>query len=262
MNALLTFLEFMHIVEIGKITLRDYKTMNICSYFHPRHPFSGFRMERFYKVYCYFAKTKMNEVRFNDGRNIFFCVHVAFFSLPFLFSFVYRADNFMQDDFQHIAITIRPRLISLCQSFFDRQELAFDAEDAVQETLLRLWQIRNRLDDYQHPEALAVRIAKNVCIDLLRQVAIRHETFNDELCALASTQSDHQAIVHDTERIVGHAMTKLSGTERRMLIMRSEGMTMKEIAATCGVTPDSAKTMICTARKQLMATLNIRRKRK
>lgn len=35
--------------------------------------------------------------------------------------------------------------MNLCQSFFDRQELAYDAEDAVQETLMRLWQMRERI---------------------------------------------------------------------------------------------------------------------
>lgn len=168
----------------------------------------------------------------------------------------------MHDDFQHIAIAIRPRLISLCRSFFDRQELACDAEDAVQETLLRLWQMRDRLYDYQHPEKLAMRIAKNVCIDMLKHAGTQHKTLDGALGILANTQSDHQAIVHDAERIVALAMEQLSGIERRMLLMRCEGMTMKEIAAACGATPDSVKTMICTARKQLMATLNIRRKRK
>ena len=168
----------------------------------------------------------------------------------------------MQDDFQHIAIAIRPRLISLCRSFFDRQELAYDAEDAVQETLLRLWQMRDRLDDYQQPEALAVRIAKNVCIDILKQTGNQHATLDDNHCALASTQSDHQVIAHDAERIVGIAMGKLSATERRILIMRGDGMTMKEIAAACGTTPASAKTLICSARKQLLTILSIRRKKK
>ncbi len=41
-------------------------------------------------------------------------------------------------DFQNIATSVRPKLMNLCRSFFDKQELAYDAEDAVQETLLRL----------------------------------------------------------------------------------------------------------------------------
>ena len=168
----------------------------------------------------------------------------------------------MQDDFQHIAIAIRPRLISLCRSFFDRQELAYDAEDAVQETLMRLWQMRNRLAEYQSPEALAVRIAKNVCIDILKQAGTQHDSLDNMVCSIASTQSDYMAIAHDTERILSHAMAKLPATGRRMLIMRGEGMTMKEIAAVCNATPASVKSMICAARKQLMTTLNIRRKRK
>lgn len=168
----------------------------------------------------------------------------------------------MQDDFQHIAISIRPKLVSLCRSFFDRQELACDADDAVQETLLRLWQMRDKLSEYRSLEALAVRIAKNVCIDILKQAGTRHDILNDGFTIYAPLQADHQVIADDVEKMVSRAMARLSNTERRMLTMRSEGMSMDEIAAACGATPGSVKTMICVARKQLITTLNIRRKRK
>lgn len=36
-----------------------------------------------------------------------------------------------QQEFQHIAATLRPRLLKLCTHFFDSQELAYEAEDAV-----------------------------------------------------------------------------------------------------------------------------------
>jgi len=161
----------------------------------------------------------------------------------------------MQNDFIQLATAIRPRLISLCRSFFDRQELACDAEDAVQETLLRLWLMHESLRKYHSPETLAIKIAKNVCIDILRKASERHESLEGGFALFAPMQTDHQAIFHDTERIIGQAMKKLSGTQHRMLIMRSEGMTMEEIAAACGTTPASTKTMICTARKQLMTTM-------
>ena len=166
----------------------------------------------------------------------------------------------MHNDFIQLATAIRPRLISLCRSFFDRQELACDAEDAVQETLLRLWLMHERLRMYHNPETLAIKIAKNVCIDMLKKACSQHEPLEDGIVVFAPLQTDHQAILHDTERIIGQAMKKLSGTRCRMLVMRSEGMTMEEIAAACGTTPASAKTMVCTARKQLMTTINIRRK--
>lgn len=168
----------------------------------------------------------------------------------------------MKDDFQHIAITIRPRLISLCRSFFDRQELACDAEDAVQETLLRLWQMRDRLDEYQSHEALATKIAKNVCIDILKQAGARHVFLDEDVLAFASLQSDQQAIAHDMERLVDKALARLPQTQRLMLIMRSEGMSIEEIAAACGAKPASVKTMICAGRKQMMTSLKIRRKGK
>jgi DNA-directed RNA polymerase specialized sigma24 family protein len=47
-----------------------------------------------------------------------------------------------------------------------------------------------------------------------------------------------------------------------MLLMRSEGMSMAEIAGACGATEASAKTMICNARKKMMELLNIRRNKK
>ena len=166
----------------------------------------------------------------------------------------------MHNDFIQLTTAIRPRLISLCRSFFDRQELACDAEDAVQETLLRLWLMRERLKKYQSPEILAIKIAKNVCIDMLKKACSQHEPLEGGIGVIAPLQADHQAIFHDTERIIDQAMKKLPGTQCRMLAMRSEGMTMEEIAAACGTTPTSAKTMICAARKQLMTTINIRRK--
>ena len=168
----------------------------------------------------------------------------------------------MHNDFIQLATAIRPRLISLCRSFFDRQELACDAEDAVQETLLRLWLMYERLRTYHSPETLAFKIAKNVCIDILRKSGGQHQPLDEGIAVFAPLQADHQAILHDTERIVGQAMKRLSATQCRMLVMRSEGMAMEEIAAACGTTPASAKTMICAARRQLTTTINLRRNKK
>ena len=165
-------------------------------------------------------------------------------------------------DFQYIATTVHPKLMNLCQRFFDRQELAYDAEDAVQETLMRLWQMRERIGDYQKSEALAMLIAKNVCIDILKLRKERHEALDETANVISNVEADQMIITHDTERSINNALAKLPTTQRRMLMMRSEGMSMAEIAAACKATPTSAKTMICAARKRMMELLKIGRDKK
>ncbi|MBQ9558666.1 MAG: RNA polymerase sigma factor, partial [Bacteroidaceae bacterium] len=129
--------------------------------------------------------------------------------------------------------------MNLCQSFFDKQELAYDAEDAVQETLLRLWQMQDRLSDYQKPEALAMLIAKNVCIDILKLNKEQHEPLDETSNIIGNVQADQSMITHDTEQIISNALAKLPRTQQRMLMMRAEGMSMVEIATTCNATPTS-----------------------
>ena len=142
-------------------------------------------------------------------------------------------------DFQNIATSVRPKLMNLCRSFFDKQELAYDAEDAVQETLLRLWQMQDRLSDYQKPEALAMLIAKNVCIDILKLNKEQHEPLDETCNIIGNVQADQSTITHDTERIISDALAKLPRTQQRMLMMRAEGMSMVEIATTCNATPNA-----------------------
>ena len=166
------------------------------------------------------------------------------------------------ETFQHIVVTVRPKLIRLCRRFFDTQELAYDAEDAVQETLLRLWQMKDELDECRNPESMAVMIAKNVCIDILRLSREQYVSLDAVSRVIEDAQTDHLAIAHDTEQLIERAMAKLPATQHRMLVMRSEGMTMSEISAVCGTTVTSTKTMICAARKRMMELLKIRRDKK
>jgi RNA polymerase sigma-70 factor (ECF subfamily) len=43
-----------------------------------------------------------------------------------------------------------------------------EAEDAVQEVFLKLWKVRDKIDNYRSPEAFAVTMTKNYCLDRLK----------------------------------------------------------------------------------------------
>ena len=68
-------------------------------------------------------------------------------------------------EFEHIVAKMRPKLTAHCQRYIQACSLAIDAEDIVQETLMRLWKMRNNLFQYQSVEALAMTIARNLSID-------------------------------------------------------------------------------------------------
>ena len=59
-----------------------------------------------------------------------------------------------------------------------------EAEDATQDVLLKLWKIRDRLSTYKSPEAFAMTITKNHCLDRLKSkqaqnLKIVHHNYED-----------------------------------------------------------------------------------
>ena len=156
--------------------------------------------------------------------------------------------------FEHIANEIRPQLIELCGRFFAKRNLTVEAEDAVQETLFKLWRMRDQLDAYDSPQALATAIAKNVCIDILRRQHAHVIPLN-QIDIEDSRQTDQSAITHDTQALISEALNQLPFTKRRMIEMRSEGMSLDEISNVCNTTKQSTKTMISSARRILLEKL-------
>ncbi|MDG1383982.1 MAG: sigma-70 family RNA polymerase sigma factor, partial [Flavobacteriaceae bacterium] len=59
-----------------------------------------------------------------------------------------------------------------------------EAEDATQEVLLKLWRLRQKFKDYNSPEAFAMTVTKNWCLDRLKSkqaqnLKIVHNNYED-----------------------------------------------------------------------------------
>ena len=56
-----------------------------------------------------------------------------------------------------------------------------EAEDATQDVLLKLWKYRDKLSNYKNPEAFAMTITRNHCLDRLKskQASILKITHNN-----------------------------------------------------------------------------------
>lgn len=70
------------------------------------------------------------------------------------------------EEFEHLMRRLRPKLLGIGRKMFADSTMA---EDVAQETLMRLWMMRERIDSAGGAEALAVRIARNVCVSEWRR---------------------------------------------------------------------------------------------
>lgn len=129
-------------------------------------------------------------------------------------------------------------LFAFVRRYVDRSQ----AEDVVQETLLRAWRHLDRLDtDEGNPRAYLMTVARNVLTDQWRARRSRPQTVDDDRrLATLPTEDDIDATL---ERwIIGEALTRLTPEHRT--VVRSlyyEGRTMDETAAALGVPPGTVK---------------------
>ncbi|MDL2304587.1 sigma-70 family RNA polymerase sigma factor [Bacteroides sp. OttesenSCG-928-D19] len=63
-------------------------------------------------------------------------------------------------------LPLRSRLLGYALKLTDNET---DAEDVVQEVMIKLWNMRHKLDQYNSVEALAMKMTYNQCMDVWRK---------------------------------------------------------------------------------------------
>ena len=67
-------------------------------------------------------------------------------------------------------IPLREDIKRLCYTLMPGSD---EAEDIAQEVLIKIWELRDTLDNVESPKAYALTLARNRCIDKLRSPAVR-----------------------------------------------------------------------------------------
>ena len=145
-------------------------------------------------------------------------------------------------------------MVKVGRDFFGNES---DADDVAQEGLIRLWRYCERLNAERNMEALAVKVAKNICVEIYRRrntmtVTLQSGMEGDD--TYADADADIEA--GETQQKIDEAMERLSPRERELLRKRHiEGHTADEIATETGIPKPSVKSMISMARKKLIKEL-------
>ena len=134
-----------------------------------------------------------------------------------------------------------------------------DAEDVVQETMLKVWNRREQWQEIESMEAFCLTICRNLALD--RQKSMEQQTaslystdFTGDNVADTSYHSnpEEQAVQRDRVALVRRLMEQLPEKQRTCMQLRDvEGKSYKEIAAVMSITEQQVKVNIFRARQTI-----------
>ena len=129
---------------------------------------------------------------------------------------------------------------------------AEDAEDAVQDVLLRLWMARRRLTAGKEADGLLSTMMRNQCVTVLRKR--KPEAVSIDTCDVVS---EPDALLRLEERqnnlLLRRAVALLPSAERRLFLMRQQaGMEVGHIATITNMSPRSVSAMVSSARRKVL----------
>ena len=158
-----------------------------------------------------------------------------------------------RETFEATARNLRPKILKVGRDFFGSDD---DAEDVAQETLAVLWERCAVLDEGRNVEALAVRVAKSLCVDVVRGKRKMQVVKADDVemaqtpTALPSPYDEEEA--RERERAMKEVVEGLPKRERQMFEMRQEeGLSAEEIARLTGIGKRSVMSMVSMVRKKV-----------
>ena len=132
-----------------------------------------------------------------------------------------------------------------------------EAEDVVQETMIKVWNKREDWHNIDSMEALCMTICRNLAIDKTRRMANNNQSLDDDsgpehADRTYNAKPEEQAMQHDRLQIVRDLINKLPEKQRTVIQLRDfEGKTYKEIALIMNVSEEQVKVNLFRARQTI-----------
>jgi RNA polymerase sigma-70 factor (ECF subfamily) len=153
------------------------------------------------------------------------------------------------DEFETKIKTIRAKLLSTALQQLSCKE---EAEDLVQESLLRLWYAQERWSQYLNVEAVAMRTLRNLIIDRHRKSMPQHEAI--ERYNQQSNEPNAQQLLEareNQERLI-NIIQQLPNLQRLIVTMKDlEDYEIKDIAQITQSSVESVRMNLSRARKKI-----------
>lgn len=126
---------------------------------------------------------------------------------------------------------------------------AFEAEDAVQNLYVRLWEQKDRLEHLVSPKEYCLRALRNICIDRWRKMRTRNEEVQlmEEIVEINAPPDAEQ---EEAKEFAEHFLSSLTDLQRQVMTMQMRGNSIEEIATMTALTQGNVKVMLSRMRKK------------
>ena len=154
-----------------------------------------------------------------------------------------------QNRFEIEAKRMRTALLRMAIRYLEDSD---EAEDAVQDVLLKLWFLRDRLDLYRSVDALAIVITKHLCINRLRGIRIEKVDLEQGISIGGGENPEMKLVEEENMQEILEVIGTLPDLQQSILRMKHlEGFEVEEIARLTGSTPVAVRTNLSRARKRV-----------
>ncbi|MDR0977008.1 MAG: RNA polymerase sigma factor [Prevotellaceae bacterium] len=159
------------------------------------------------------------------------------------------------DTFKSRYLGFHPKLYRIALALTDD---AAESEDLLQELYAKLWSRRAGLETVQNPEAFAVALLKNLCIDYLRSPrGTPGRMVGIDILTQAEAGSEtYRPEEADEVKRVKQLIDRLPDNQRTVIRLRAMGdCSTTEIAGITGLTETNIRSLLLRARRSIKEKL-------
>lgn len=159
-------------------------------------------------------------------------------------------------------ISFRDNILPLKDKLFRLAlRITFDsseAEDIVQDTLIKVWGKRDEWQQIESIESYCMTITRNLAIDRSQKMEARNMELTPEAQEMPDTLTPEKLFEQDEQlRLIHQAINSLPEKQRTIVQLRDiEGKSYKEIAEILGITEEQVKVNLFRARQRIKTEIN------
>jgi RNA polymerase sigma factor (sigma-70 family) len=157
------------------------------------------------------------------------------------------------EEFKIQVLPLKHKLFRLSLRILGRIE---EAEDLVQDAMIKLWTKRDELENYTSIEAFAMTITKNLSLDRVRSKGFQAERLPEGGIPAIGGNGGEDFEKNDFAGFVRKVIDKLPDQQKAIMQMRDiEGMEYEEIAGAMELNVNAVRVNLSRARKKVRDTI-------